>query len=192
MRRATAAYIRPMPPRPAVRLLALVLAAALAGAAWASTPTCEALAEALQDAFDDAVAYRVAVAVEQGDREVAYELAQQTRLDDGSWASETIERRGLRRPSGAGQQDGESTFGDVPLSCEGHEIHENDDGETVLTLPGREGEEGAITGWSIRFERAAQRWLPRELIADFEARIVFIPVRGRFVTTLSDWRFDVP
>jgi len=180
-----------MPAGARLRSLAVVVAA-VAGVAWASTPTCDTLVESFQGAFDDAVAYRVAVAVEQGEREVAYELAQQTRLDDGSWTSETIERRGLRRPSGTGQQDGQSTFGDVPLSCDGHEIHENDEGETVLTLPGREGEEGAITGWSIRFERTAQRWLPLELIADFEARIVFIPVRGRFVTTLSDWRFDVP
>lgn len=190
-----APYIHRMRIRSALRLVALFLgalflAAAFASAAWASTPTCATLVDDFQSSFDDAVAYRVAVAVEQGDREVAYELAQQTRLDDGSWESETIERRGLRRPTDSGRQDGDATFGDVPIDCEGHEIRENDDGEVVLTLPAREGDESAITGWSIRFDRSAQRWLPLELIADFEARIVFIPVRGRFVTTLTDWRFE--
>lgn len=183
-------YIRGVPRIRA--LLALLLTIPFVGVAWASTPSCETLVDAFRASFDDAFAYRVAVAVEQGEREVAYELAQQTRRDDGSWDSETIERRGLRRPSDAGRQDGQASFGDVPFDCDGHEIRETDAGELVLSLPGREGDEGAITGWSVRFDRAAQRWLPRELIADFEARIVFIPVRGRFVTTLSDWRFDAP
>ena len=175
--------------RHALRLLVLAATLAGLGAAWASTPTCEALLDEFATTFDDATAYRVSVAVLQGDSEVAYELAQQTRRPDGSWASETIERRGLRRPGNAGAQDGEGTFGDVPLACDGHELEEVEGGDVVLTLPGREGDEGAITGWSLRFERLGPRWLPSELVADFEATIVFIPVRGRFVTVLSNWRF---
>ena len=160
--------------------------------AQASTPTCETLLDDLRTTFDAAVAYRVGVAIEQGEREIAYELAQQTRGPDGTWTSETIERRGLRRPDDAGSQDGEATLGDVPLSCEGHDVTRRDDGQVVLTLPGQEDEEGAITGWSVRFEPTPERWLPREMIAGFETRIVFIPVRGRFVTTLDDWRFGTP
>lgn len=167
-----------------------VVTAGTAGSlALASTPTCETLVEAFQESFDEAVAYQVGVAIEQGDREIAYELAQQTRLEDGSWASETIEQRGLRRPGDTGEQDGQATFGDVPFDCEGHQIERDEAGHMLLTLPGQEGEEGSITGWSVRFDRAGERWLPLELVAGFEARILFIPVQGRFVTTLSDWRF---
>lgn len=169
--------------------LATLVVALLASQAAAS-PTCEALVEELRAAFDDASAYQVGVSVEQGSREIAYELAQQTRAADGSWTSETIERRGLRRPGNAGEQDGEATFGDVPISCEGHELSRTEGGQVVLSLPGQEGEGGSITGWSLRFEPTGGRWLPRELIAEFEARVVFVPVRGRFVTTLSDWRFE--
>lgn len=175
----------------------LVLASALSllvasGTAQASTPTCEALLSELRTTFEDAVAYRVGVAIEQGNREIAYELSQQTREPDGSWTSETIERRGLRRPDDAGEQDGDATFGDLPLSCDGHELSERDDGHVILALPGEESDEGAITGWNVRFEPTADRWLPRELIAGFEARIVFVPVRGRFVTTLDGWEFGSP
>ena len=84
----------------------------------------------------------------------------------------------------------DATFGDVPISCEGHEVTPAVGGQVVLTLPGQEGEGASITGWTLRFEPVGERWLPRELIAEFEARIVFVPVQGRFVTTLSEWRFD--
>ncbi len=175
-------------PRSVLALAALVVASIASQAA--ASPTCETLVEELRAAFDEASAYQVGVSVQQGSREIAYELAQQTRATDGSWTSETIERRGLRRPDGAGEQDGDATFGDVPISCEGHEVTASEGGQVVLSLPGQEGEEGAITGWSLRFEPSGERWLPRELIAEFEARIVFVPVRGRFVTTLDAWRFE--
>lgn len=167
----------------------LLFGCSVLGFAWASPPTCDTLVEAFQASFDDATAYRVSVAIEQGEREIAYELVQQTRLDDGSWASESLERRGLRRPGNADQQDGDGTFGDIPISCEGHEIEADTEDHWVLSLAAPERDEGAITGWSIRFDREADRWLPLELVASFETRIVFVPVRGRFVTTLSDWQF---
>lgn len=170
-------------------VLSLLFAATSASIAWASSPTCDTLVEAFQASFDEATAYRVSVAIEQGEREIAYESAQQTRRDDGSWASETLERRGLRRPSGSGREDGDGTFGDIPISCEGHVIEQAADDQLVLSLTATDGDEGAITGWSVRFDREDDRWLPLELIASFETRIVFVPVRGRFVTTLSDWRF---
>jgi hypothetical protein len=173
-----------------VRSLIALLALGLGVGAAQASPTCETLVEELRAAFEEASAYQVGVSVEQGSREIAYERARQTRAADGSWTSETIERRGLRRPGDAGEQDGDATFGDVPISCEGHELTSAEDGQVVLSLPGQEGEEGAITGWSLRFEPAGERWLPRELIAEFEARIVFVPVRGRFVTTLDAWRFE--
>jgi hypothetical protein len=176
------------------RFRSLLAVAALALAVGvpqaAASPSCETLVDELRAAFDDASAYVVGVTVEQGTREIAYERARQTRAEDGSWTSETLERRGLRRPGDGGEQDGDATFGDVPISCEGHELRPGEDGQVVLALPGQEGEGASITGWSLRFEPAGERWLPRELIAEFEARVVFVPVRGRFVTTLDEWRFE--
>ena len=46
-----------------------------------------------------------------------------------------------------------------------------------------------VAVWSLRFEQIDGIWRPTELVAPFEVRVLFVPVRGRFLTTFDAWRF---
>lgn len=167
---------------------ALVLALnLLVGApAFAVAPTCAALVAALPASLEAAVEVEVAVAVEQGGREVAYERSLVRRAPDGTASTTVLERRGLRRPDDAG--DGGGAGGDAfALPCDDHDL-EVDGGVARLTL--RDPDPDApVAVWSLRFDQLDGVWRPSELIAPFEVRVLFVPVRGRFVTTFAAWRF---
>lgn len=74
------------------------------------------------------------------------------------------------------------------LPCDDHDLVA-EDGGWRLTLRDPDPEAPVAT-WSLRFEDVAGGWRPMELVAPFEVRVVFVPVRGRFVTTFSGWRFE--
>lgn len=170
------------------RRYALVLALALlVGApALAVDPTCTALVAALPASLEAALEVEVAVAVEQGGREVAYERSLVRRAPDGTTSTTVLERRGLRRPddAGGGGGGGGEAFA---LPCDDHDL-DVEGGVARLTL--RDPDPDApVAVWSLRFERLDGAWRPLELIAPFEVRLLFVPVRGRFVTTFAAWRF---
>ncbi len=171
-----------------LRRPAFVLALALlAGApAFAADPTCTALVAALPASLEAALEVEVAVAVEQGGREVAYERSLVRREADGSTSTTVLERRGLRRPDAAGGGGGGD--GDAfALPCDDHDL-DLEGGVAQLTL--RDADPDApVAVWSLRFEQLDGAWRPMELIAPFEVRVLFVPVRGRFVTTFEAWRF---
>ena len=108
------------------------------------------------------------------------------RATDGTTSATVLERRGLRRPDGAG--DGGGGGGDAfELQCEDHDL-DVESGIALLTL--RDPDPDApVAVWSLRFEQVDGVWRPFELIAPFEVRVLFVPVRGRFVTTFDAWRF---
>ena len=169
-----------------VLLLALTL---VAGApVFAADPTCTALVATLPASLGAALEVEVAVAVEQGGREVAYERSLVRRAADGTTSTTVLERRGLRRPDGAGDGDGGGAGGDAfELPCEDHDL-DVESGVAHLTL--RDPDPDApVAVWSLRFEQIDGSWRPSELIAPFEVRLLFVPVRGRFVTTFDAWRF---
>lgn len=173
-----------------LRRPAFVLALALlAGApAFAADPTCTALVAALPASLEAAREVEVAVAVEQGGREVAYERSLVRRETDGSTSTTVLERRGLRRPDAAGGGGGGDGDGDAfALPCDDHDL-DLEGGVAHLTL--RDADPDApVAVWSLRFEQLDGAWRPMELIAPFEVRVLFVPVRGRFVTTFEAWRF---
>lgn len=177
--------------RSSVAPLAFVLAAALAGVAAAQPPeaTCETLLTSLETSFEEARSYELGVAIEQGEREIAYQLQRAERAEDGSWTTETLERRGLPRPPGTGGDGPDGGFAELGLECDGAALETTATGDVVMTLP--PVEDGPVTGWNLTFAPLGARWVPREAIGDFEARIAFVPVRGRFVTTFDAWRFPV-
>jgi len=167
--------------------LPLLLAATLVlGApAYAAEPTCAALVAALPTSLAAALEFEVAVAVEQGAREVAYERSLVRREADGTTSTTVLERRGLRRPEAAGGGGG---GGDAfALPCDDHDL-ELEGGTAHLTLRDPDPD-AAVAVWSLRFGLLDGAWRPLELIAPFEVRLLFVPVRGRFVTTFAGWRF---
>jgi len=166
--------------------LALVLAAilVLGAPAYAADPTCAALVAVLPASLEAALEYEVAVAVEQGGREVAYERLLVRREADGTRSATVLERRGLRRPDAAGDGEGGGAFA---LPCDDHDL-DLEGGMAHLTL--RDPNPRApVAVWSLRFALLDGGWRPLELIAPFEVRLLFVPVRGRFVTTFAGWRF---
>lgn len=170
-----------MPLRAAVLV---VLAVVLGAPALAAAPTCATLVAALPASLEAALEVEVAVAVEQGGREVAYERSRVRREADGTTSTTVLERRGLRRPEGAGAGGGGDAFA---LPCDDHDLEVEGD---VAHLTLRDADpEAPVARWSLRFERVAGDWRPMELIAPFEVRVLFVPVRGRFVTTFDAWRF---
>jgi hypothetical protein len=167
-----------------LRVLVVALAFALSASALAADPTCTTLVAALPAALEAALEVEVAVAVEQGGREVAYERSLVRREDDGTTSTTVLERRGLRRPDGAGGGGGDDAFA---LPCDDHDL-DVVAGVAHLTL--RDADPDApVAVWSLRFEQVDGAWRPAELIAPFEVRLLFVPVRGRFVTTFAAWRF---
>ena len=165
----------------------LVALALFVGApAFAADPTCTALVAALPGSLEAALEVEVAVAVEQGGREVAYERSRVCREVDGTTLTTVLERRGWRRPDGAGDEAG-SDADAFALSCDDHDL-EFEGRVAHLTLRDPDPD-AAVAVWSLRFEELDGVWRPSELIAPFEVRLLFVPVRGRFVTTFEAWRF---
>ncbi|MFN2321661.1 MAG: hypothetical protein ABR510_01705 [Trueperaceae bacterium] len=171
-------------PRP-VLLLALALVAS--APAFAANPTCTALVAALPASLEAALEVEVAVAVEQGGREVAYERSLVRREADGTTSTTVLEQRGLRRPDAAGDGGGGGGGEAFALPCDDHDL-ELEGGVAQLTLRDADPD-AAVAVWSLRFEQVDGAWRPMELVAPFEVRVLFVPVRGRFVTTFDAWRF---
>lgn len=171
--------------RRSVFLLALAL---VAGApAFAANPTCTALVAALPASLEAALEVEVAVAVEQGGREVAYERSLVRRGADGTRSTTVLERRGLRRPDAAGDAGGDGNGDAFALPCDDHDL-DVDGGVAHLTLRDTDPD-APVAVWSLRFEQVDGAWRPMELVAPFEVRLLFVPVRGRFLTTFDAWRF---
>lgn len=174
-------------------VLIAVLASLVRGlAATPPVPTCEALVAALPASLEAAREVEIAVTLEQGGRELAYERSRVARAPDGSREVTVLERRGLRRPDGpgAGGGDGDPDAYDL-LSCEDHELAEEADGSVLLWL--RDADPDApVAEWTLRFARVGDAWRPLELVAPFEVRVLFVPVRGRFVTQFAGWAFGPP
>lgn len=128
----------------------------------------------------------VAVTFEQGGREVAFERSRITRDAEGNVATTVLERRGFRRPDGA--QGGGGGTGEFSLPCDDHALTVSPDGDLELRL--RDPNPDAPVGsWMLRFGWQGDRWLPLALEAPFQVRLLFVPVRGRFVTTFEGWAF---
>lgn len=175
-------------------LLATLAALARGLAATPPAPTCEALVAALPASLEAAREVQIAVTLEQGGRELAYERSRVSRAADGSREVTVLERRGLRRPDGpAGDGGGGEGGGGAYdlLACEDHELVEEADGAVRLRL--RDADPDApVAEWTLRFTRVDDAWRPLELVAPFEVRVLFVPVRGRFVTTFAGWVFAPP
>lgn len=168
-------------------LLAAALVAFALPVARAAEPSCETLVAALPASIASADEVVVAVTLEQGGREVAFERSRITRDAAGSVSTTVLERRGLRRPDGV-QGGGGGGTNELTLSCDDHDLTVTPDGDVVLVVrdPSREA---PVASWSLRFGRFGERWLPVELVAPFEIRLLFVPVRGRFMTTFEAWAF---
>jgi hypothetical protein len=162
----------------------LVAIAALLGAARAATPTCAELVAALPHALATASEVVVAVTLEQGGREVAYERSRVARGPDGERTTTVLERRGLRRPEGPAGGAG----GAFELPCDDHDLEVDASGHVRLTLRDPDPD-AAVASWTLRFAPVAGVLRPASLIAPFAIRVLFVPIRGRFATEFTDWRF---
>lgn len=177
------------------RLVLLAALAALARglAAAPPAPTCELLVAALPASLEAAREVEIAVTLEQGGRELAYERSLVARAADGTREITVLERRGLRRPDGParrGAGEGDPDAYDL-LSCEDHVLALEPDGSVLLLL--RDADPDApVAAWTLRFARVDEAWRPLELVAPFEVRVLFVPVRGRFVTHFGGWAFGPP
>jgi len=177
-----------------VVLLAALATLARGLSAAPPAPACEALVAALPASLAAAREVQIAVTLEQGGRELAYERSRVSRAPDGSREVTVLERRGLRRPDGpaGGDTGGDGDPGAYDLlSCEDHELVEEGDGIVRLRL--RDADPDApVAEWTLRFARVDDAWRPLELVAPFEVRVLFVPVRGRFVTRFAGWAFGPP
>jgi hypothetical protein len=169
--------------------ITLVAVACFAPAALGSPspPTCEALVAALPESLASAREVVVSVTLEQGGREVAFERSHVLRDEDGVTTT-VLERRGLRRPDGG---DGDGAGGgaqDFDLPCDDHDLTLEADGTARLEL--RDPDPDAVVErWSLHFGLLDGAWRPLELSAPFTVRVLFVPVRGRFLTTFDAWVF---
>ena len=153
----------------------------------AAEPTCATLVAVLPASLATAAEVVVAVTLEQGGREVAFERSRVTRDAEGNVSTTVLERRGWRRPDGV-QGGGGGGTAELTLPCDDHDLAVTPDGDVELRLRDP-NPDSPVTTWTLRFGLRGERWLPVELVAPFEVRLLFVPVRGRFVTTFEGWAF---
>jgi hypothetical protein len=175
--------MRRLPALLAISLLALALPVARA-----AEPSCETLVAALPASLAAADEVVVAVTLEQGGREVAFERSRVTRDAEGNVSTTVLERRGWRRPDTVQGGGGGGGTAELTLPCDDHDLAVTPDGDVELRLRDADPDSPVAT-WTLRFGRRGERWLPEELVAPFEFRLLFVPVRGRFVTTFEGWAF---
>jgi hypothetical protein len=156
----------------------------------AQTPvTCERLIETITEAFDTATEVKMTTQIMQGSREFAYSKLRLYKDEAGDWQSETLEQRGIQRPADSeGREDGAEPSFD--LNCEGHTLVETEDGGWQLTLP-QQGEDSPVKQWDVSLIRQADTIVPTKVAGNFEARVLFIPFRGSFITEFAEWQIPV-
>jgi len=74
------------------------------------------------------------------------------------------------------------------LPCDDHALEVTPAGEVELRVRDP-NPDSPVANWTLRFGLQGERWLPVALVAPFEVRLLFVPVRGRFVTTFEAWAF---
>jgi hypothetical protein len=146
-------------------------------------PNCEQLIETITTTFDVASEVKMTTQIMQGEREFAYSKLRLYKDRAGEWQSEILEQRGAQRPEDSeGQEDGaEPTF---DLNCEGHTLVETEEGWS-LTLP-QQGD-SPVKQWDILLEQQANIIVPTRVAGNFEARVLFIPFQGSFITEFAEW-----
>jgi hypothetical protein len=150
--------------------------------------TCERLLETITTAFDVATEVKMTTQIMQGSREFAYSKLRLYKDEAGEWQSETLEQRGVNRPPDSdGQEDGaQPTF---DLDCEGHTLVETEVGWD-LTLP-QQGEDSPVKQWDISLIRRADTIVPTRVAGAFEARLLFIPFKGSFMSEFAEWQIPL-
>jgi len=118
---------------------------------------------------------------------LAFERSRVTRDADGNVSTIVLERRGWQRPD-AVQGGGGGGTTELALPCDDHDLVVAPDGDVELRLRDSTPD-SPVTTWMLRFGWQGERWLPVELVAPFELRLLFVPLRGRFVTTFEGWAF---
>jgi hypothetical protein len=166
--------------------IAVALATTL-GFSQAATPTCAELVASLPSTLAAATEVVVAVTLEQGGREIAYERTRVATDPDGTRTTTVLERRGLRRPDGPDGTEGDGG-GAFELPCDDHDLEVDAEGHVLLTLRDPDPE-APVASWALRFAPVDGVLRPASLVAPFEIRVLFVPVRGRFATEFSEWRF---
>lgn len=150
----------------------------------AAQVTCEGLLETITTAFDTATEVMMTTQIMQGEREFAYSKLRLYKDEAGEWQSEELEQRGVRRPEDSeGTEDGaEPTF---DFNCEGHTLKETERGWDLMIPETRE--EIPVKQWDVSLVRQEASIVPTKVAGRFEARVLFIPFRGSFITEFSDW-----
>jgi hypothetical protein len=146
--------------------------------------TCEGLLETITIAFEEATEVKMTTQILQGEREFAYSKLRLYKDETGEWQSEELEHRGVRRPEDSeGTEDGaEPTF---DFNCEGHTLTKTKQGWDLVIPETRE--DIPVKQWAVSLMRQASSVVPVKVAGQFEARVLFIPFRGSFMTEFSDW-----
>ena len=154
----------------------------IAGSAFALEPSCQELVDSLETAFDEASSVVSSVTIKQGNREMAYIRSQLLKDNEGEWQTEVLEQRGMQRPGG-GEDSGQGEFA---FDCEGHELQALDTNSFQLGLQ-ESNKDIPVSAYTLLFNYHNGWYVPKEITANFQVSIVFIPVSGTFNTVFSDW-----
>ncbi len=147
---------------------------------------CNVLVDSISDAFEKATEVYMSTQIMQGGNEFAYTKMRLFKDDTGEWQSERIEQRGFPRPDDTNNNDD----GEEPsfeFSCAEHDLIERS-GQWQLNIK-EPDEELPIKTWQLSFKKENNQIVPIEIAGDIEARVLFIPFKGRFSTFFSDWQF---
>ena len=146
--------------------------------------TCESLVASLEQSFEIASQVIMTTNIMQGEREFAYSKLKLYKDRTGQWQSEMLEQRGMKRPEDSeGADDGaEPSFS---FDCDGHELIQQESSWT-LTLQ-ESNPDIPVDAWVVTYSYSGSVVVPISVSGAFEAKILFIPFRGSFNTSFSDW-----
>ncbi len=174
-----------MVPKRIKSIVLITLFSFFLGSVSQAQENCKVLVDSISHAFDKANEVIMSTQIMQGDNEFAYTKIRLFKDDAGEWQSENLEQRGFPRPNDNNNDDDEEPS--FEFSCDQHDLIERS-GQWQLKIE-EPDEELPIKAWELSFKKENNQIVPIEIAGDIEARVLFIPFKGRFSTFFSDWQF---
>lgn len=164
----------------------LVILLLLMGQALAQQ-NCEGLIASIDTAFDTAYEVTMSTQIKQGDLEYAYTRMKLFKDAQGQWQAEQLEQRGIPRPAET-RREGEGAEPSFAFSCAAHQLVSSSSG-WELELQ-EQDKDLPIKTWQLSFRREQGKIVPLEISGLIDTWFLFIPFKGNFSTSFSNWQFE--
>ncbi len=164
----------------------LIIVIALISSFALAKPSCQELVDSIETAFEKADQLTMDLRISQAVFEIGYIKLNLFKNPEGIWESEIIEQRGAQQK----EDKNDSAEPKIEFDCESSPndiaIKEIDNGWRLEMLESDKTKK--IRHWLLEFNLVKGIIVPTKVVADFEIKILLIPVAGQAVTNLTNWQ----